>query len=88
MHKLTNVEAQRVMTVLSETLDRLNALSVVPTQRDDEMVEQLQDEGCGAVVSSLDAGTPRRRPSRRTKMMAGARRRRRRLRSDRSSCAQ
>ena len=58
MHKLTNVEAQRVMTVLSETLDRLNALSVVSTQRDDEMVEQLQDEGCGAVVSSLDAYSP------------------------------
>jgi hypothetical protein len=32
MHKLTNIEAQRVLAVLQEGIDGLNLLSYVPTR--------------------------------------------------------
>jgi len=55
MHKLTNVEAQRVMTVLGETLDRLGYLSNVPLAPHEELREQLQDQSLDGVVSALEA---------------------------------
>lgn len=53
MHKLTNVEAQRVMAVLGETLDRLDYLSYVTTDVDHGLVEQLEEEGCSDVANIL-----------------------------------
>jgi hypothetical protein len=53
MHKLTNVEAQRVMAVLGETLDRLDYLSYVTTDVDFGLVEQLEEENCSDVANIL-----------------------------------
>ena len=45
MHKLTNMEAQRVITVLEDTLDRLTFLSYVPSSPDDDLMESLSLSG-------------------------------------------
>ena len=45
MHKLTNMEAQRVITVLEDTLDRLTFLSYVPSSPDDDLLESLSLSG-------------------------------------------
>lgn len=43
MKKLTNVEAQRVMAVLGETLDKLNYISYVPIEKDQKLVHDLTE---------------------------------------------
>jgi len=45
MHKLTNMEAQRVITVLEDTLDRLTFLSYVPSSPDIDLMESLAHAG-------------------------------------------
>ncbi|KAG9413431.1 hypothetical protein AC1031_012649 [Aphanomyces cochlioides] len=53
MNKLTNVESQRVMSVLGDTLDRLNCLTYVPLKHDGHLVRRLDENGVGAVLQQL-----------------------------------
>ena len=53
MHKLTNVEAQRVMSVLDETIDNLSVLTSVPVHPNYPTLDTLTDMGHGAVCNEL-----------------------------------
>lgn len=55
MHKLTNMEAQRVITVLEDTLDRLTFLSYVPGSPDMELLDSLVHAGAGPLRGSLQS---------------------------------
>ena len=54
MNKLTNIESQRVMAVLGETLDRLNYLSYIPKRKDLHLVDLLNENRCQVVSTELD----------------------------------
>mmetsp|Transcript_31818 Transcript_31818/g.103384 ORF Transcript_31818/g.103384 Transcript_31818/m.103384 type:complete len:273 (-) Transcript_31818:751-1569(-) len=43
MHKLTNMEAQRVIAVLEDTIERLALISLIPTTPDVELLERVPD---------------------------------------------
>ncbi|KAG9413316.1 hypothetical protein AC1031_012535 [Aphanomyces cochlioides] len=53
MNKLTNVESQRVMSVLGDMLDRLNYLTYVPLKHDGHLVRRLEENGVGVVGELL-----------------------------------
>jgi hypothetical protein len=53
MHKLTNCEAQRVIAVMEDTLDKLNALSYVPSSARLDLLEALGGAGANPVKSCL-----------------------------------
>jgi hypothetical protein len=53
MHKLTNCEAQRVIAVMEDTLDKLNALSYVPSSARLDLLEALGEAGANPVKSCL-----------------------------------
>lgn len=57
MHKLTSLEAQRVTSVLDETLAKLNTLTFIPEAPEQPLSDKinscLQDGGCNATKSYL-----------------------------------
>jgi hypothetical protein len=55
MHKLSRVEAQRVLGVLGETCDRLGRLSVVPARGSADVFRALESSKCLGVVSALES---------------------------------
>lgn len=55
MHKLTNMEAQRVISVLEDTLDRLTFLSYVPSQPAPELVDAIVDTGATQLRTALQS---------------------------------
>ena len=44
MNTLTGIEAERVVQILKYAGDRLQMLSYLPTQRDDSVVEDMENE--------------------------------------------
>jgi len=54
MNKLTHMEAQRVIAVLEDTLERLNLLSYVPPSIQSDMTEALTEAGLNPIKSSLN----------------------------------
>jgi hypothetical protein len=55
MHKLSHVEAQRVLGVLGETCDRLGRLSVVPLRGSADVLRALESSKCMGVLSALES---------------------------------
>ncbi|CAM9609009.1 unnamed protein product [Ectocarpus sp. 12 AP-2014] len=55
MHKLTSVEAQRVIAVMEDTLDKLNGLSYMPCTAKLELLDALAEAGANPVKSCLQA---------------------------------
>jgi len=53
MHKLTNIEAQRVIAVLSNNIDQLNLLSYTPVRAELALLEELNESDNQNIVSSL-----------------------------------
>ncbi|CAN0120418.1 unnamed protein product, partial [Scytosiphon promiscuus] len=53
MHKLTSVEAQRVIAVMEDTLDKLNGLSYMPCTANLELLDALVEAGASPVKSCL-----------------------------------
>lgn len=53
MHKLTGVEAQRVIAVLEDAADRLTMLVYLPTGDDHALVEKLAENSAGAASAAL-----------------------------------
>ncbi|CAM9452087.1 unnamed protein product, partial [Heterosigma akashiwo] len=51
MNKLTHMEAQRVIAVLEDTLERLNLLSYVPPSIQSDMTEALTEAGLNPIKS-------------------------------------
>ncbi|RHY33098.1 hypothetical protein DYB32_001869 [Aphanomyces invadans] len=54
MNKLTNVESQRVMSVLGDMLDRLNYLTYVPLKRDYHLIGRLHENGVSMVGDQVE----------------------------------
>lgn len=54
MNKLSNVEAQRVMAVLGEMLDRLNYLSYIPEEKTGELLDLLKEHRCDTVANLME----------------------------------
>ncbi|KAF0700132.1 Aste57867_9320 [Aphanomyces stellatus] len=54
MNKLTNVESQRVMSVLGDMLDRLNYLTYVPVKRDYHLIGRLHENGVSSAGDLLE----------------------------------
>lgn len=54
MHKLTNTEAQRVMSVLEETVDRVSFMALVPTKADAELLDELAKLGDAQLTAMLE----------------------------------
>ena len=55
MHKLTSMEAQRVIAVLEDALDKLNQLSYVPRAANLELLDKMAEAGANPVKSCLQA---------------------------------
>ena len=59
MHKLTSLEAQRVTSVLSDTIDKLQTLSYVPVDPSglelDSHTSALQEAGCNQVKTCMQS---------------------------------
>ena len=54
MQKLTNMEAQRVINVLEDALDRIALLAHVPVGNPDtDLLMQLEEDGAHALASAL-----------------------------------
>eukprot|EP00752_Nemacystus_decipiens_P005348 g4849.t1 len=53
MHKLTSVEAQRVIAVMEDTLDKLNGLSYMPCTAKLDLLDALAEAGANPVKSCL-----------------------------------
>lgn len=56
MHKLTNMEAQRVINCLEDALDRLSLLSYVPSGNpSQELLSSFVAEGVGNIKATLES---------------------------------
>ncbi|CAM9316669.1 unnamed protein product [Choristocarpus tenellus] len=55
MHKLTSVEAQRVIAVMEDTLDKLNLMSYVPCTSRLDLLDKLAEAGANPIKSCLQA---------------------------------
>ena len=53
MHKLTRVEAERVMAVLQETLEKLTQLRVIPSQYNAMVAKELKLDGAYKASDAL-----------------------------------
>jgi len=53
MHKLTNIEAQRVLSALQEGTDNLRLLSYIPKGADEEILGQISGAGYTELTASL-----------------------------------
>ena len=53
MHKLTNIEAQRVLSALQEGIDNLKLLSYIPKGADEEILGQISGAGYTELTASL-----------------------------------
>mmetsp|Transcript_19837 Transcript_19837/g.50114 ORF Transcript_19837/g.50114 Transcript_19837/m.50114 type:complete len:398 (+) Transcript_19837:210-1403(+) len=54
MHKLSHVEAQRVIGVLGETLERLSCLASVPRRPNSQLFLALEEARAGQVIAQLE----------------------------------
>ena len=69
-HKLTNVEAQRIMAILEETYSKIQLLSYVPPLRRVPDFESFQDE-VGPEVAQVLEGPPKMEGDSALKVLAG-----------------
>lgn len=53
MHKLTNIESQRMMAVMGDLLDRLNYLTYVPLDPQSELLSTLRENRCSSTAEAL-----------------------------------
>ena len=58
MHKLTHVEAQRMMAVLQESLDKLALVSSLPSTPNGVLLDALYDNDLGDVATALESQVP------------------------------
>ncbi len=54
MHKLTNVEAQRMMSVIGESLEKLSIVSILPIVPTGALLDLLYDHNFGDIAAAIE----------------------------------